>query len=231
MFANSSFAVVALTTCLCLPVLAVAQEPHAAPQLETAVDAAHDSHGAADAHGAHAPHIGAMGVDESPASLSADLAIYTVAVFLLLLLVLSKFAWRPISQGLDRRELGIAENIAAAQRTNDEAKKLLAEYELRLNAAQDQVRAILEEARRDAEHTQQEIVAKARADAQVEVQRGRREIETATAQALKQLAETSTNTAIDLAGRIVRTQLSPADHTRLVEEAMVQFHDGTPSRN
>jgi F-type H+-transporting ATPase subunit b len=172
-----------------------------------------------------------MGVDESPLALSADLAIYTFVIFLLLLLVLWKFAWRPISEGLDRREQAIAENIAAAQRSNDEAKKLLAEYELRLNAAQDQVRAILEEARRDAEHTQQEIVAKARADAQAEVQRGRREIETATAQALKQLAETSTTMAIDLAGRIVRTQLSPSDHARLVEEAMTKFRDGAPSRN
>lgn len=220
MIAKCSLVLLAVTAWL-LP-LAGAQESQTAPSA---------AHGAADAHGGHAPHIGAMGVDDSPTAFSRDLAVYTFVVFLLLLLVLWKFAWRPISEGLDRREQAIADNIAAAQRSNDEAKKLLAEYELRLNAAQDQVRGILEEARRDAEHTQQEIVAKARADAQAEVQRGRREIETATAQALKQLAETSTNLAVELAGKIVRAKLNPTDHARLVEEAMTKFRDGTPSRN
>jgi F-type H+-transporting ATPase subunit b len=205
-------------------------------QVEHSAPAAHEAGHAADAghaagHDAHAPHLGAIGVDTSPAAWSTDLAVYTFVVFLLLLLVLWKFAWKPISEGLDRREHAIAENIASAQRSNDDAKKLLAEYERRLNAAQDQVRGILEEARRDAEHTQQEIVAKARADAQAEVQRGRREIETATAQALQQLAETSANMAVGIAGQIVRTQLSPADHARLVEEAMAKFRDGAPSRN
>lgn len=213
--------------------LSRAQETHVE---QPAAAAAHGAEHAADAahaggHDAHAPHLGAIGVDTNPASFSTDLAIYTFIVFLLLLLVLTKFAWKPITEGLQKREQGIADNIAAAQRSNEDAKRLLAEYETRLNAAQDQVRGILEEARRDAEHTQQEILAKGRADAQAEVQRGRREIETATAQALKQLAETSTTLAIDLASKIVRTQLSPGDHARLVEEAMAKFRDGTPSRN
>jgi F-type H+-transporting ATPase subunit b len=211
--------------------LLCAQEPHV-EQPAAQHDAAHAADaGHAGGHDAHAPHLGAIGVDTNPAAFSTDLAVYTFIVFLILLAVLTKFAWKPIVQGLDRREQSIADNIAAAQRSNDDAKNLLAEYEKRLNAAQDQVRGILEEARRDAEHTQQEIVAKARTDAQAEVQRGRREIETATSQALKQLAEASANMAVDLAGKIVRTQLTPSDHAHLVEEAMTKFRDGTPSRN
>jgi F-type H+-transporting ATPase subunit b len=93
------------------------------------------------------------------------------------------------------------------------------------------VRAIIEEARRDAEHTQQEILAKARADASTEVERGRREIDTATAQALKQLAEHSTNLAVQLAGKIVKAELKPADHTALIEAAMSGFVPGDPRQN
>ncbi|MEX2119472.1 MAG: F0F1 ATP synthase subunit B [Pirellulales bacterium] len=193
--------------------------------------AAGDAHGAAgDAHDEHG-HLGMAGVSTDPSELKGDLAIYTFVVFLLLLLILWRFAWGPIAAGLDRRERRIAEQIAAAQRSHDEARVMLAEYERKLAKAQDEVRGIIDEARRDAQHTAQEIVEKARADAQTEVARGRREIETATAQALKELAETSANMAVDLAAKIIRTNLGAADHNRLVEEAMASFPKGDPRRN
>ncbi|MEX0711747.1 MAG: F0F1 ATP synthase subunit B [Pirellulales bacterium] len=166
-----------------------------------------------------------------PLTWETDLAIWTLVVFVALFLVLRKFAWGPIAAGLDRRERRIAEQIAAAQRSHDEARAMLAEYERKLAKAQDEVRGIIDEARRDAQHTAQEIVEKARADAQTEVARGRREIETATAQALKELAETSANMAVDLAGKIIRTNLGAADHNRLIEEAMASFPKGDPRRN
>lgn len=160
-----------------------------------------------------------------------DLALWTLVVFLVLLAVLYKFAWGPISQALDARERRIAEQIEAAQRTNEEARALLAQYQERLNQAQAEVRAILDEARRDAQHTQQEILAKARQDAEAELARARREIETATAAALEELGRASADLAVDLAGKIIRAQLNAADHARLIEEALHSFPNRVPSRN
>ena len=94
-----------------------------------------------------------------------------------------------------------------------------------------EVRGILDEARRDAQHTQQEILAKARDDARAERDRALREIETATQQALKELAGKSTDLAIELAGRIVRAELKPADHTRLIADAVAGFGSNHPSNN
>src|SRR6185503_9377613 len=51
-----------------------------------------------DAHGAH-EHIGHVGVKGNPSEIQTDLAIYTFVVFLLLLAILYKFAWGPISSG------------------------------------------------------------------------------------------------------------------------------------
>jgi len=202
----------------------VAQAGRASPSALAQVEV--DEH--AEATGAaHAAQAGSAG----PLTWKTDLAIWTLVVFVVLLLVLKRFAWGPISAGLDRREQRIAEHIAAAERRHDEARQLLADYERRLAAAHDQVRGILEEARRDAEHTTQEILAKARADATAEMARGKREIETATAHALRELATTSANLAVDLAGKIVRTNLTPADHNRLVEEALSSFPQGDHRRN
>jgi F-type H+-transporting ATPase subunit b len=152
-------------------------------------------------------------------------------VFVLLAAILWKFAWGPIMAGLDKREKRIADDIAAAHDANEEAKRLLAQYEQKLADAQVEVRGILDEARRDAQHTQQEILAKARDDARAERDRALREIETATQQALKELAEKSTDLAIELAGKIVRAELKPADHTRLIADAVSGFATANPSKN
>ncbi|MCL6502620.1 MAG: F0F1 ATP synthase subunit B [Pirellulales bacterium] len=160
-----------------------------------------------------------------------DLALWTLVVFLVLLAVLYKFAWGPICQALEARERRIAEQLESAQRINDEARNLLVQYQERLNQAQAEVRAILDEARRDAQHTQQEILARARQDAEAELARARREIEIATAAALEELGRASADLAIELAGKILRAQLSPADHARLIEEALRSFPNRVPSRN
>jgi len=183
-----------------------------------------------DAHGAH-EHIGHVGVKGNPSEIQTDLAIYTVVVFLLLLAILYKFAWGPISTGLEKREHRIAEHIAAAERSHAEAKSMLAEYERKLAAAQDEVRAILDEARRDAQHTHEEILAKARAEAAVEAARAKHEVETARDQALKQLVETSANLAVDLAGQILKTKLGPAEHSQLIADAVAKFHPQHASSN
>jgi len=188
-------------------------------------------HSAEAEHPAVDEHAVAGHGDPNPLAVKPDLLIWTWIVFAILLAVLWKFAWGPISAALDLREQKIADNIAAAEQCNVEAKNLLADYEAKLAAAREEVRGILDEARRDAEHAGQEMIAKARADAQAETQRGKHEIETATAQALNELARSSANMAVDLAGRIVSAKLNATDHARLIEEALASFPKGNHERN
>lgn len=166
-----------------------------------------------------------------PLSVDPDLAIWTLVVFIVLLVVLKRFAWGPIIEGLDRREHSVADHIAQAERTHDQAQELLAEYERKLSAAAGEVRELLEEARRDAEHTKQEILVEAKAGAEAEKARALREIESAADAAVESLAERSVDLAVDLAGKIVQAQLSREDHVQLIQDAMAKFPAATPSRN
>lgn len=177
------------------------------------------------AHGGDGAHAA-----PDPLGFDPDLAIFTAIVFLLLLAILTKFAWKPIAAALDQREHAIAENIAAAERVGAEARRTMAEYEAKLAGAANEVRAMLDEARRDAEHTKEQIVAEAKAAAQIEHDRQMREIRTASEQAQKQLGEMSANLAIELAGKLIRQQLKPQDHERLIREAVDSFGK-SPSLN
>lgn len=204
-----------------------------------AADTAHDkAHHAAghDDHG-HLPEIGhnppagtTQKAFESPAWFQTDLAVWSFAVFLGLLGLLTKFAWKPIMDGLDKREQGIADTIAATQAANAEARKMLASYERRLAEASDEVRGMLEEARRDAEVTRQSIVADARKAAEDERNRARHEIGLAKDDALAQIAEKAGALAVDVAGKFLREKLGKEDQARLVRDSVAGI--GTkPSMN
>lgn len=201
---------------------------NAAAEAEHAVDP-HPADGSAEVdphHGEHEAHG-----SPDPMSIDPDLALWTAGVFVLLLAVLRKFAWGPIVTALDDRERNMADQLAAAEAAQANATKLLAEYEKKLASAQNEVRAMLEEARRDATHTTQEILAQARSDAEAEMSRAKREVEIAKDQALKELAETAANTAVDLAGRIIGAHLKPADHAGLIADAMARFPQGDFRQN
>lgn len=163
------------------------------------------------------------GASANPMTGDPDLAIFTAIVFLVLLGVLWKFAWGPIAEALDRREKGIADQIDEARRSNEEAKRLLAEHQVKLDGAAEEVRALLEKARRDADAQRQQIVADAQEAARVEKERAVREITLAKNQALQDLAEKSVDTAVELAGRIVRRQLTAEDHAELINSALNQL--------
>ena len=192
------------------------------------------AHGHADDHHTeigHNPPAGTSQKDfESPAWFQTDLAVWSFATFLLLLALLTKFAWKPIMEGLDKREQGIADTIAATQAANDDARRLLASYERRLAEAADEVRGMLDEARRDADATRQAIVAEARKAAEDEKNRARHEIGLAKDDALSQIAERAGELAVQVAGKFLSAKLGPDDQARLVRDSVASITT-TPSVN
>ena len=185
----------------------------------------HDDHG----HGDHVEigHNTPAGVAkkdfESPAEFRSDLAIWSLAVFLLLLGLLGKFAWKPIMEGLDKREQGIEHQIAETKAANEEAKRMLVSYERRLAEASDEVRGMLEEARRDSESTKQTIIAEARKAAEDEQARAKHEIGLARDEALSSIALKAGDLAVEVAGKFLREKIGKEDHSRLVRDSVASL--------
>ena len=184
-------------------------------------------HTAAD-HGGHGEEHGG---DPNPLALDPDLAIFTLVVFGVLFLVLFKFAWPTISAALLERERMIENNIADAAAKHEEAKQMLLQHEAKLANAANEVRALMEEARRDAEHTKAQILAEAKKAADAERDRALRDVQRAADSAMKNLAETSANLAVDLAGKIVRQNISAEQQSQLVRDALGKLSALNPSQN
>jgi F-type H+-transporting ATPase subunit b len=175
------------------------------------------------AQGHTTSHIGTEGVSHDPSEIKGDLAIYTFVVFALLLGLLYKYAWGPVTEGLERRELSIRDNIAGAEAARLKAEKMLAEHAAKLDKVQDEVREILAEARRDAEYTKNGIVAAAQKEAEATRQRAVQDIERARDQALDSLFHHMARCVNEATEQVIGRALTGADNDRLIEEALSGF--------
>jgi F-type H+-transporting ATPase subunit b len=188
-----------------------------------------DEHGGHDAHhdSTDLGHLNAGPVMNDPSEFRSDLAIWTFVVFMCLLLVLGKFAWGPVTEGLDQREQSIAAMIEEAKLSQDKAAEQMKQYEAKLAAAGEEARELVAQARKDAEAAKDRVMAEAQAAADRQRERAVEDIQVAKNVALQEITEKSVDLALSLAGRIVRQQLKAEDHSQLIREAMDQL----PSRN
>jgi|BioPla2DNA2_1021312.scaffolds.fasta_scaffold45375_1 F-type H+-transporting ATPase subunit b len=155
-----------------------------------------------------------------PLAWKGDLALWTAVVFLILLLILGKFAFGPIVKALDLREKNELARVEAAERANADAKALLETYRQRLADASDEVRQIISEARRDAEKQAATIVEDARKAAAHERERALKDIQEASDVALQDIAVKSAELATSLAGKILKEEIDSSAHARLIESAV-----------
>jgi F-type H+-transporting ATPase subunit b len=159
----------------------------------------------------------------APSNWQLDLALWTTVVFVCLAAILYKFAWGPLAAALDKRERGIADQIADAEAANQKAKDVLADYQRKLADAKDEVRGIIEQGRRDAERLGRQLIEKTKEQAAAEHDRAIQQIDAAADAAAKSLADRSAALAIELAGKIVAAKLTTAEHAKLVEQAVGGF--------
>lgn len=162
---------------------------------------------------------------EAPSLFAGDLgnSFWTLLIFVIVLVVLGKYAWGPILNSLQTRENFIREALERAKRDRDEAEARLREYEERLATARAEATAIVEEGRRDADVVRRRIEEDAKHEGEKMVQRAKREIQIATDTATKELYQLSARLATDMASRVVGRELTTQDHERLIREAIQEI--------
>jgi F-type H+-transporting ATPase subunit b len=159
---------------------------------------------------------------QGPNILSGNLGnvVFTLVIFLGVVFILGRFAWKPLLNGLQQREKFIHDSIASARQEREEADKLLARYKQQIDKAREEATAIVEEGKRDAEVVRRRIHDEARQESDAMVARARREIELAGKAAIKELYDQTAELAVRVAGKMIKKELSPDDHRELVRESL-----------
>lgn len=185
----------------------------------TAADEAKES-------GAHAAKGGEHAEKDKTAFMGIkryDLGIYTLIVFGALFFVLGKYAWKPIMEGLQKREDAIVKARTDAETARGEAQKLLDEVKAQRLKANDEIAAILMEARKDADAYREAEKARTAADIQADRERLKREIETARDQALQDIWDKTVQMATLVSSKALGRAVTADDHRRLIDESLAEL--------
>ena len=146
--------------------------------------------------------------------------LWTLVAFGITVVLLARLVFPRISEALEKRQKAIEDSIDSAQRTREEAEKLLGEYRERLHEARSQSDEIVQRARQTAETHEREVKEHSRQLAAEASARASRDIEAATARALGELRQEVADLTIMATEKVTRKVLDSSDQKRLVEEAL-----------
>lgn len=150
--------------------------------------------------------------------------VFGSIAFFLILFVLIKFAFPKMQEGLAARAARIRDSIESADRSKQDAERLLNEYRQQLAEARGEAQKIIDEAKRTAEAMRQDLVRKSEADAQEIVQRAKADVAGERDRALQSLRATIGDLSIQLATRVIERELaSPEAQRALVERSIEEL--------
>ena len=150
-------------------------------------------------------------------------ALWTVLIFVIVVVVLGKFAWSPVLSLLQEREKFIHKSLSDAKRDREQAEASLKEYMARLQSAQVEAGRVIDQARHDAETLREELRQKARAEADGILKNAERQIQLETARALQQIRHEAADLSVAIASKLIQRNLSKEDNQRLIDEALSQL--------
>jgi F-type H+-transporting ATPase subunit b len=157
------------------------------------------------------------------ADINPGLTLWTGITFIVLLVVLRKFAWGPIVSMLDERERSIRDAIEQAKKERLEAERLLAEQKESLLRAQREASELAKRSQADMETLRADLTARARKEADDLVAGARLQIQEEKAKAVGEIRAMAADLAVEGAKRLIQLNLDDGKQRALVEEYLAQL--------
>ncbi len=146
------------------------------------------------------------------------LVLTQILGFIVFVMILSRFAWKPILAGLEARRAKIAGDFADAERRKAEADQLKAKYDQELRSIDAQARQKIQEGVAEGQRVASEIQAAAHQQAQERLQRAEEEVAREREKAKEQVKEQVITLSLRTAEKILRTKLDDPAQRKLAGE-------------
>lgn len=153
-------------------------------------------------------------------------ALFTLLNFLTILIVGTKFLWKPVMKIIKERQQEIDDLYADANTARTSAKAMEAEYQQKLAAANETGDRIVKEAVARGQAREEEILRKANADAAAIMDKASADIAMEKKKALNDAKDEISDIAMAIAGKVVGRQLTDADQSALVDAFIDELGDG-----
>jgi F-type H+-transporting ATPase subunit b len=173
-----------------------------------------------------APAMASEAAEGAPVDLlapSTGVMAWTLIIFLLLLFVLSKFAFKPLFAAVEAREKALSDAIEGAKRDRAETEAALAQQRAQLEAARTEAQQIIADSRATAEKMRSDLLAQTKQQQEEMIEQARRAIEGEKAAAIADLRKEAVDLAIAGASRVIEQNLDSAGNRTIVESFLASL--------
>jgi F-type H+-transporting ATPase subunit b len=146
------------------------------------------------------------------------LFIWTIVTFLVLLALLSRYAWKPLLASLQARQERIAQSLDEARRAQEEMERVRRESAEIIRQAHVEASAIVSAGRADAERVREDTKQKARAEAAAIIASAERQIEAAAVRARDEVRREAVDLSVAIASKLIRRNISADDNRAMIDD-------------
>lgn len=143
-------------------------------------------------------------------------AIFAIINFIVLVVVLKVFLYKPVCKMLDARKEEVVNNLNSAEEAKLEAQKLRDEYAAQIQNARTEAQGIINQAAKVGEQTKADIVSEAREEAARLTAKAQDEIAREKTEALNEIRNEIADLAVLAASKVVGKTIDVADHQNMV---------------
>lgn len=159
------------------------------------------------------------------------LTFWTIFIFILLLILLSKFVWKPMLDAIDAREKKIAGDLEQAKKAREEAEKYKADIEKRLAELKNEIKKRYDEAVYEANTEKEKIIEKAHKQAEVMIENAKKEIEEYKNNVLKEVEEKIVDLAVLVSKRVLNHIVDKKIEEKISETSLKEYREYIKQKN
>jgi F-type H+-transporting ATPase subunit b len=147
---------------------------------------------------------------------------WMLLMFIIVLVILKKFAWKPILTALDKREKSIEDSLRSADRARDDMEKLKADNEKIMAEARQERDNMLRETKKTGEKILQEAREKAGEEARLLLEATRELIENEKTSAVEEIRKQVAALSVDIAEKILREKLKDDKQQKALIDKLIE---------
>ena len=151
---------------------------------------------------------------------------WSIVVFVILVIVLWRFVFRPVNNIISKRQEEVREKIDDADRRNTEAEKYLEEQKKNIDLARIEAKKIIDEGKDEAKKIKEEIEKKANEKSRAMIEGALEEIKSEKNRSLNEVKNEIVEIALAASQKIVSKSLSGEEHKKLIEDSLKELEKG-----
>lgn len=159
-------------------------------------------------------------MDNPLVQVDPGLYIWTIIIFLVLLFLLMKFAWKPLLAMLEKREDNIRQALLNAEKARDELTNVKDDTEKLLNEARNESQAIVAAGKKNAERMKDEIIEKAQSKSDALLADVKKQINLEKERAIADVKMEVVNLSMEIAQKLIKKNLTKEDNLRLINDSL-----------